>query len=94
MNGTHGHFHETDGFGTKGKAPSWTLTPGQPGNRLSGVSESSIAAQGKRRITNFTITPFLPSDVLDSWHTILAQKSVMLQFSRWSAMIIALFLSW
>jgi hypothetical protein len=32
MSGTQGHFHGTDGFGTKGNVPSWILMPGQPGN--------------------------------------------------------------
>jgi hypothetical protein len=40
--------------------------PGQPANLLSGVSDSSVADAGNKRITNFTTMPFLPSEELES----------------------------
>ncbi len=73
--GTMGHCHGTVGFGITGNVPSYNLIPGHPANLLSGASASSSALAGKRRMTNLTTMPRLPSDELESWQFMRAEKS-------------------
>jgi hypothetical protein len=42
---------------------------------LSGTSSSSAAEAGNNKMANFMTIPFRPSDELDSWQTILIEKS-------------------
>ena len=77
MNGMTGHRHCLVGLGDRGIVPSLILIPGKLAKRLSGLSASSAALLGKMMMVYWITIPFLPLDVLDSWHSILAEKPVM-----------------
>ncbi len=82
-----GHFQATVGLGSNGKLPSWQARPGQPAYLLYGISASVCCEVGNNKMLYFTMTPFLPSEVPDTWQTILVEKSPMPARVRSSANI-------